>query len=199
MTIHTVAAVLALGVLLMTTGDAEPPRLDPLWSAIIAAIGGALSATSLLSKLVDWLRERSKSKADGDAKAAEHKSNVDVKAIDADLSIKQRLLDRIDTLERRNNELSRSTDDTQTKRLDLELRAANLDRAVIERDMVITEKQRLIDSLTHELKTRVREHETESTDRKQIIVRVVELERENLRLRAELESRDERRAATRGD
>lgn len=105
-------------------------ELDPTTSAILALVGGALSAGGLATKLVDWLSKRTSKKA-----------TIDAKSIDADLTVNERLLRRIDELEKR--------DDANDVAHAAELRALNAQLSAVgaERDRLARRELDLIGQL----------------------------------------------------
>lgn len=75
--------------------------MAPTTAAIIAIVGGALSAGGVVVRIVDWLRARHEAQAKIEEKRVEVGAVVEGKALDADLTINDRLLRRIETLEAR--------------------------------------------------------------------------------------------------
>ncbi len=122
-------------------------KFDPMTAALVAAIGGALSAGGLGVKLVDWLKSRGSNRV-----------IVDAKSIDADLTVNERLLVRIATLELRSDkdrdELARAHAEIDT--LQDELDRARVSSAAVSRIAANLEDDNAM------LRLRVRETEAEN-------------------------------------
>lgn len=73
--------------------------VDQSTIAILAIVSSLLSATGLVSQLFGWLRARSEKRQQAEEAKAKAKAELDAKAIDADLTINDRLLARVRELE----------------------------------------------------------------------------------------------------
>jgi hypothetical protein len=182
----------------------EPTRsgMDPTVAAIIAAIGGLFSAGGLLAKLIEWLRERSNKTIEADTslevKKIEADTSLEAKKIDAEVTINSQHLKRITDLELRNTELARANDVHQNEKVDLASKVIDMRGVVGERDRTIAELRRQVADLTAASSALARDNEMLRSDKSALEMAKRDSDRENLRLRAELEAREERKGARGG-
>lgn len=136
--------------------------LDPTTAAVLALIGGALSAGGLASKLVDWLGKRTASK-----------TTIDAKTIDADLTVNGRLLTRIGELEKRHDEA------LAEHAAELRARDEKIGALIADRDRLSKRELDLMAQLT----ASARDHETTRADLITLRKHAERVEAENRKLR----------------
>lgn len=130
--------------------------------AIIAAIGGALSAGGLASKFLDWLGTRTTSK-----------TTIDAKTIDADLTVNGRLLTRMGELEKRYD------DAVDEHAAELRARDDRIASLAAERDRLGRRELELMGQLA----SLTRQHETTREDMLELRRHADRLEAENRKMK----------------
>lgn len=94
-----VSTVVAFVIVLAASSPADGRGMDQSTTAILAIVSGLLSATGLVSQLIGWLRSRSEKRAEIEAAKLKKLAELDAKEIEAELTINDRLLTRVASLE----------------------------------------------------------------------------------------------------
>lgn len=156
------------------------------WVLAFAVIGAIFGAGGFAVQIVLWLRARSEKHAENEGKRIEVSAAVEKHEIDADLTLNERLLKRIDSLERRMDE---ERDAHRGEIRALEGRNDECERRydAIEREN--RERERREKELREANRLLLYSYQNLRTDLASIRKHVDRIEDENRRLREELDRR----------